>query len=349
MSLFKKISAAVIAGLLCFSMTACTDTTYAMTQGDTKIPSGIYILNQLTALNEAQQHEDYDSTLKNPLDNKIEDLSLSDWINQRAKELTKEYQVIESWFAEKGLSLDEEDLESIKYTVDTNWNAYSSSYTEIGIAKSSYTALVTNTYKEQTLFNSYYAKGGTEEISDEDLMAHFESDYALVKTITFSTLNSDGEAMSSEEKAEVETKAKSYVERANKGENMDDLIEECMINYAEENDKETPEFEEDADYMQIVKKGESSLYVSTKLNTAIFESAKVGQAVLLSDDNAYYVVMRYDPDKNEDTFEEMRTSVLYDLKGEDFDQILADKADEMKVTWNDGAIKKFKAKKLFEN
>lgn len=345
MTLFKKISALLLTAVLCFSMTACTDTSYAMTQGESKVPAGIYILNQLTAFNEAQQHEDYDSS-KDVLDNTIEEVSITDWVNERAKELTKEYQAVEAWFAENELSLDDEDLESIEYTVDTNWKTYGSEYTEIGIAKSSYTALVTNGYKQQALFDSYYAEGGTEEISDDDLMAHFESDFALVKTIAFSTLNSDGEAMSDDDKKAVEEKAKTYLEKANSGKDMDELINERTLEYAEENDQETPEIDEDADYMQVVKKGESSFYISQKLNTAIFESSKVGEASLLSDDNAYYVVMRYDPKEHEESFDEMRSSLLYDLKGDDFQEVLDGMAEELKVTWNDGALKKFKVKKL---
>ncbi len=347
MNFAKKITAFLLTAMLCISLTSCGDDGVAAEFDGQEIPAGVYILQQVMALNEAQQSENYDSSLEDIWDNTIEDKSLEEWVNEKALEYLKNYVAVEQWFDEEGLTLSEEDLESIDYTVESTWPNYEDSYNDIGIAESSYELYQTNQYKYNLLFQKYYGEDGTEPITDDDLMEYYQTDFAQFQMISFSTLDpSTYEAMDDAEKEEVKEKAESYLQRAQDGEDMVTLINERAKEYAEERGQEEPEIDETQTYVRTIKKDTSSYYVSDDVRDAIFSQAEIGEPILLSDDNGYYVIKRQEVSPTEDDFEELKESLLYDLKGEDFQDIVTQRGKEVSVSLHDDSIKDYKATKL---
>lgn len=346
-SRMKKWVAGCLTAMMCISLTSCADTSWAAKYEDTTIPAGVYIMNQMTALNEARSHEDYDSELEDIWDNKIEDQSMEDWINDRAKELTEEYVQVRKQFGESGLTLSEEDLDAIDYSVESVWSSASDQYEDVGVSESSYEAMLIKTYEQQALFDAKYGEGGTDEVGDEDLMAYYKENYAQVQILSFSTYDSEaGAAMDDTAKAEVKKTADEYLERAKAGESMVTLINDKKVQDAKDAGQEEPEIDESADYMQTIQKSTSSYSVSDTLRDAIFADAKVGEPILLSDDNAYYLVLRHDVEEDAEGFEDAKSSLLYAMKSEEFNDSIAEQAEELEITWNDDALKKFKPEKL---
>lgn len=347
MNFAKKITAFLLTAMLCFSLTSCGDDGVAAEFDETEIPAGVYILQQVIAFNDAQQSEDYDSSLEDIWDNKIEEKSLEDWINEKALQYLKNYAAVEKWFDEEGLTLSEEDLESIDYSVESTWSTYEDKYTDLGIAKSSYELYQTNQYKYTLLFKKYYGENGTEPVSDDDLKEYYQTDFAQFQMISFSTLDpSTYEEMDDTQKAEVKTKAEDYLKRAQDGEDMVDLINERSKEYAQELGQEEPEIDETQTYVRTIKKDTSSYYVSDDVRDDIFSEAKIGEPILLSDENGYYVIKRQEVSPTEDDFAELKESLLYDLKGEDFENIVTEKGSETEIKLHDNSIKRYKVEKL---
>lgn len=75
----KKITAALTAALLCTaSLTACSDTSYVMTAGDSKINAGIYIYNELTEMSYQMTMMYYQRGIKKDyFDQKVEERHLT--------------------------------------------------------------------------------------------------------------------------------------------------------------------------------------------------------------------------------------------------------------------------------
>lgn len=344
----------LMAAFLCLTMVGCTDTSYAATdaQGE-KLPAGLYILYQISALNEAQQHEDFDISATDIWEITLDDKDLETWINDRATELLREHVEIDRMFEEMNLSFSETDEETIDYTLNQSWTYYAETYEDLGIAKSSYQTLLENSQKYNLLFSAYYGEDGTDPVTDESLMAHFESDYAQIRSIAFSTatLDSEGNAMTDEQKAEVEQTANAYLARALEGEDMVTLINDRRLEVAQESGAETPEISQDETYLTTIQKDESNSYsgISDELTNQIFSSAEIGVPVVLSDEQGYYLVMRYPVDEDPDSFAQMRNTLLYDLKGEAFETMISEQAKNLQITLNTSALKKFKAKNLLES
>jgi hypothetical protein len=348
MKAVKRLIAAVMAAMFCLSVTACGDTSYSAVAEGEKLPAGLYILCQLSALGEVSSQEDYDATLEDPWDNVIDGMKVEDWVNQRAQELLKTYVEVEKEFEEKGLELSEDDLKEVDNLVESNWPNYQETYEEYGISEDSYRLQITNSKKYTELFLHYYGEGGEEEITDDQLMAHYQEEYAQFKMISFSKYDSEtGETMDDEGLADVKAEADRYLELAKEdGADFDALIEqyEKETSTSDSTDEETDT--EETNNMIMIQKDEASYYVSSKLSSAIFEEAKIGEPILLSDDYGYYVVLRYDVADDETSYEQMRETVLYDLKKDDFDAVLLERAESLDFEMNQDAVKRYKATKL---
>lgn len=387
----KRVLALMLAVVIGVSFTACTgaDKKVVASSDGKNLPAGVYILFQLQALNEASSHEDYDSAKKDLFENKIEGKSLADWANAKAKDSIATYYQVEKEFKAMGLKLEKEDQDQID-NVDSAWADMAESYEKVGISKKSYQTYLENSLKKEALFNAYYAEGGTKEIPNEELVAHFKDEYAHVKAVNFSKLDSQtGENLDKDGLEKVKQQAEGYLQRAQAGEDFDELIKARTAEReaeaaeaseedtsskeekdtsseadtdeskaedegtaseepAEEPEEEAAAEEKETSNLIMVQKDETSYYFGEKVVKGIFEDAKVGEPVLMSDDSAFYVILRFDITENPETYDEMRETVLLDLKADDFNEELAKSAESLKIDYYDDAIKRYKPEKLAE-
>lgn len=353
---WKKAAALALAAALCLSQTACGDTSYIMKANSITVPAGVYILNEIDAISKAYSHEDFDSELKNVMDNKIEDKSLEVWVQEQAKQSTLEYLAVEQQFAEAKLELTEDELSAATYSSDNMWQFYQENYQKVGIAQSSYTARIENSYKSNALFMKEYGKGGAKEISEADLKKDLKENYAQVDVLTFSTQDEEGTAMTDADKKTVETEAKAYLERAKKGEEMATLIAEKKKADADKTADDTEDAKEDTateetSVPEVIHNGDASQSgtVSASLSTLIFEKAKEGTPTLLSDDSAYYVVLRDAVVTTDADFEEMRETLAFNIKGDEYKDTLAETAKALTPEINDNTVKTFSVSKLMKD
>ena len=89
----KKITAALTAALLCTaSLTSCSDTSYVMTVGDSKINAGIYIYNELTEMSYQMTMMYYQKGIKKDYFNqKVDGKAFDEYLSDYALTATKEY------------------------------------------------------------------------------------------------------------------------------------------------------------------------------------------------------------------------------------------------------------------
>lgn len=348
MSYLKKLTAVCLLFIMCVSITSCGDTSWAMEIDGQKPPAGLYILYQYIALNDAKQHEDFNSELKDIWDNQIEDKKIADWINEQAAQTLKEHVEIDNLFSEANMELTQEQQETLDYSVKQNWPSNEATFRKFGVAESSYRLMLENSIKYQQLFNAHYGEGGPEEVPEADLMTEYEQNYASVHVITFSLKNSSNEDLSEEEKQAVQEKEQTYLQRLQDGEDIATLIKEYAKEQAVAQDQEEPADEDINTDPRIIQKGEVNIYnyLPETINTSIFETVNIDEPVILNDTSADYLVLKHDITQDTKTFEDLKPALLSSLKNDDFEVIIADKANELSVTNNDNALKQFKPSKL---
>ena len=195
----KKITAALTAALLCTaSLTACSDTSYVMTVGDSKINAGIYIYNELTEMSYQMTMMYYQKGIKKDYFNqKVDGKAFDEYLSDYALTATKEYAAVVDKFNELGLTLSDEDIKSINNSISSTWDSQGEFYESEGISKESVKLALKGSKMREELFDYYYAEGGKEAVSDDEMVKYLDDNYLRYKSISFAKTTASTDSSSS--------------------------------------------------------------------------------------------------------------------------------------------------------
>ena len=195
----KKITAALTAALLCTaSLTACSDTSYVMTVGDSKINAGIYIYNELTEMSYQMTMMYYQKGIKKDyFDQKVDGKAFDEYLSDYALTATKEYAAVVDKFNELGLTLSDEDIKSINDSISSTWDSQGEFYESEGISKESVKLALKGSKMREELFDHYYAEGGEEAVSDDEMVKYLDDNYLRYKSISFAKTTASTDSSSS--------------------------------------------------------------------------------------------------------------------------------------------------------
>jgi len=235
MNKLKKFAAAITSFSLAATMGACTPTIGAGTANAIEIDgyqvrSGIFIFYTLSAYFEAQELI-YNSnggtaapTAEEVENSVIDNIDAEKWIQDKATEYCSHYVAVEKEFAKIGAEISQEDLD----TVEENVENYSSLelYTENGIGEESVRDILESEYKRQAIFEYYYGFDGEKGMTEDELKDYFEDNFARVKYVKMSLVDSDGEKLEDSDVREIEKMAEDFAKRVNsESDIMDKLFE----------------------------------------------------------------------------------------------------------------------------
>ncbi|MEG2597462.1 MAG: hypothetical protein RR977_03455, partial [Oscillospiraceae bacterium] len=96
-------------------------------------------------------------------------------------------------------------------------------YAPQGCGQESFTALFTNDSKKSKIFDALYNKGGSQEVSEKDLRAAFEKDYAKVYYIPVNTADADNKPV---EQSKIDADAEMLIKRLKAGDSFETVLEE---------------------------------------------------------------------------------------------------------------------------
>lgn len=195
----KKITAALTAALLCTaSLTACSDTSYVMTVGDSKINAGIYIYNELTEMSYQMTMMYYQNGItKDYFNQKVDGKAFDEYLADYALTATKEYAAVVDKFNELGLTLSDEDIKSINDSISSTWDSQGEFYESEGISKESVKLALKGSKMREELFDHYYAEGGEEAVSDDEMVKYLDDNYLRYKSISFAKTKASTDSSSS--------------------------------------------------------------------------------------------------------------------------------------------------------
>ena len=197
MKWMKKIASGALALLMAASLTACGgDTSWAYRSENATVTSGMYVGLSIQALNSAFAVDGYDSS-KSPFKQDLEGKDGTQWIQDKAAELSREYLTVEEKFQEMGLSFTDEEESSFNNNVELYWTTLrmSSTYEGEGCGKEYFAKILRNSAKKNKIFEAVYGEGGEKEVPVDELKTIFATDYAKGTYITVSLTDSDGNAL----------------------------------------------------------------------------------------------------------------------------------------------------------
>ncbi len=357
-----------------FSMAGCGGTSWIVKVDDVTVNAGMYIYYQGAGYTAAvYELSEEDSTYYyyylfgySLLDQTIDGQSVSDYMSDYAVDMCKQYVVISKLFDELGLELSETELANIETSVANTWESYSETYEAAGISEDTVRKVAEITMMEEDVFNAYYEVGGLNGTTEDDIKDYLEDNYARIKYITFEFSESADDAIDEDYKAEMLEIANSYLERAEAGESMDDLIaeydeilaaaeaeeeEEDSEDEAEDAEEEVEEVEVEEEEEEVdVYANESIISIegdspSEKFINYVFTVCNVSEYTVIQDDTCFYLVERLDILERDDLYEANRDSYLEALFDEDYTALINEKLATYEVEVNENSIKRYTAER----
>lgn len=376
MSIIKKIIALMLVCVMAIGLVGCGDTTWIVKANDIVINSGLYIFYQLQGYTEAVYTlaaEDinyyyyymYGYSL---LEETIDDQTVAEYVNEYALDMCKQYIVVEQLFRDLGLELSDDDKALIKAQVSSTWSSSQDYFESAGIAKSTVEMALENSFKEDLVFDAYYEVGGVKGTTEETISAYLEDEYARIKFISFTFADSADDAIDTERKEAQLALANSYLERANAGEAMDDLIadytayleaeEAAEEEVTDDSTKENlPVIEEESEENEDIEVTEEeadpyeneyiiatdSTSPSAKFVNYVFTTCKVGEFSVIQDDTNFYLVEKLDILERDDIMEDSRDYLLTEIYDSDYTSLINKTLAEYTVTVNEKSVKRYTA------
>ncbi|MCC8195608.1 MAG: hypothetical protein LIO49_02165 [Ruminococcus sp.] len=361
-----------------FSLAGCGDTSWIVKVDDVTVNAGMYIYYQGAGYTAAvYELAEEDSTYYyyylfgySLLDQTIDDQSVSDYMSDYAVDMCKQYVVVQKLFEELGLELSETELANIETSVANTWESYSETYEAAGISEDTIRKVAEATMMEEDVFNAYYEVGSLNGTTEDDIKDYLEDNYARIKYITFEFSESADDAIDEDYKAEMLEIANSYLERAEAGESMDDLIAEyaeiLAAAEAEESEEEEDSEDTDEDTAEDTEEEAEEVEVedeevdeyaneyiisiegtspSEKFVNYVFTVCNVGEYTVIQDDTCFYLVERLDILERDDLYEANRDSYLEALFDDAYTTLINEKLATYEVEVNENSIKRYTAER----
>lgn len=363
---FSKILCVVLALVMAMTAASCAlSKPYAYQKDDVEIPVGVYIYYLQSAYNQAQsyaqQSELYDSETgkydgKNSFlqmeitDDDGETAIAEDWIKDKAEENTKIAIATYAKFNELGCTIDEAEIKQAEDYYKSYWEqSLQDSYEGYGISFESFMmAGYTIPVMESEAFDAEYAEDGPSALSAEEVGAYFTENYTSYKYFSVNLYTTETETdadgndtdvstpLSEKEIAAYQKAFEGYASTLSAGGSFDDILKEYMDANSIEEDPSTSNVEiidEDTDdeLMKAIKDMKDGQAMTIETG----DTDETKQLYLLYREPIENQLEAYtDPDQN-------RSTVVSEMKHEEFDELLEKLADEMNISLS-SACKSYK-------
>ncbi|MGN0614588.1 MAG: hypothetical protein ACI4JB_11915, partial [Porcipelethomonas sp.] len=216
----KRCLTALIAAAVAASCSGCTigeSTAYTMTVDDFQLKSGVYIYYQNSALADAEslaqeENPDIDTEDQDALEAAtIEGKPFLDWVHNKTLANCSEHIAIIRQFDELGLSLSDEDVESVNDYAESVYADTSNEYYQNGIGEESFKEILINTFKSQEIFLAIYGEGGSENIQESEIKDYYIENNARVRYVSLDLHDSEGNVLDDTGKNEIKSMANQYL------------------------------------------------------------------------------------------------------------------------------------------
>lgn len=387
---FQKVIAVILAVIFVVSMASCTPISlskeWCYKYGDTQYDIGVYIYSLYSAYTAAESYAKDAKGYKEGesfLDLEIKDddgkkAVARDWILEKAEESARQLVVIDKLVKDNGATWDEAAMTSAKQTAQDAWdmgpyamygqnyyNPLSKQLEPYGVSFDSFVQLYASqmgntpyTLKTSAVFDTIYAKGGSDEVPDKELGEYFLKNYVdysyipvkLYDSTTGEDGNSTNKKFSDKKTKKVNDALKGFVDDINNGSaDFDAIAKKCEDKYGVTSDEEV---KNRVDASDTLKSQDEEVYNSvTKL--------KNGKAELITKDAdgdapTAYIIVKNDINKDKKTYVsgDQRASVLQNMKGDDFKKLMSKEAKALdkdkKFEENSGAIDKYDPSMFYE-
>lgn len=356
MKAVKKLAAWLLMVTLLFTATACgSKTSWAYKQGNDVMAAGQYINYQINGLEEflAEVEIPEDATprsFKDVLKYQLDGKTGEDWVNDFAQRQAFLSYGVKAEFQRLGLEVPFAEEESLRHQAEQAWENEKSIYEANGISFNSFYAQAMDLTRRDHLFAALYEEGGEREVAQEEIKEIFLQDFAKADVIQMSIFSEETEEVPGEFKKQAIALGEEYLQRIKEGETPEEIMYEYNLANASEEQKDQIEMPEQGSLSHVTS--ESTKYVFEYYGMADLAeqilATKGGEPVLYEGETALYIIVPRSLEDDSEYLEYYETTILFDLKHDEFEETLLDVANGLDIEVNEAALKRYKPSNLKE-
>ncbi|PWM46495.1 MAG: hypothetical protein DBX47_02385 [Clostridiales bacterium] len=377
----KKVLSFIIAIVFCLSAASCSGNQkqkYIMTVGDTKYPIEPFAF--ITQYRRDIYYQNYvysygsGSGWPDQLEKTVSDDGTLYWeyILKESKDVYLEYIFVQQKFDEFGLSFTEAEQKEIDELYNAMVKDYTTNYGEdiikticekIGITEEEFKDFTTGySYKASKISKYLFSEGGEYEITQEKMKSNYAENYRRFKYCIFPKTDSSGNALKVAELAEKEKKANEALDKADSGENFNEVIKAYSEAYTPIKDDMTQEQKTEAE-----KQNETMLDVGIICNSdgiydmnyykqlnsvvdkEIIESIfkmDVGKNKLIETASTFWVIQVCDLNETEELFELKKEDIFNSISTPIFENLVSTWKKDLSPVFNEEVYNSFDPRKL---
>ena len=363
----KKLLALVCALALTFSLAGCVISTPDTVGriGDFEVTSGMYLLAQYSAYQQAaqlagtdQDAADVKAFLKETIttdSDSGETAVVSDFVAQKAQEMLETLAAVDTRFTELGGQLTDEQITSADSYAQQLMDQYGDSYTANGIGLETLKAFQRLQAEHTALPGLVYGADGETPVEDDELTSHLDDSMYEIAYLTVPLYNTSTYAFADDDqKAEMLELAQSAADSANTADGQ--IVSDQVSALYEAAQAVLPDIYAvlDADVPDDGASVQTELLTESDLASAFTQEGSAdalrglsyGEAAA-AQINGYTLILmvRVDP-LSVSTLDTLRPQILSDLQGDALDDALAAYGAALDHSLDSAAMSKLPAKKI---
>jgi hypothetical protein len=354
----KRIIVKTAAIILALLLAGCNaDTTWAYESGGVKMPTGVYVMLEISAVAAAGTRLGEISgdplnaqpAYSDIIGQTIDGVTAEDYIAAETMKRVREYYTVKAQFEQRGLALTDAETMAAENAVNTVLGSNRDFYEDNGIAESSVLEYYTATARKTNLFNFLYDEGGEREVPEEELRAHFAENYFMADAIPIYKPfygSTDEEGALERELAELKVFAENALEELKGGKAIEDIGYEIMLRSAGEDEaaRASVTRPETEDLRMVLVDSDRSSYGDAFIDT--LKATPVGECAMVEDETFFILFKRVDILADAETITDYRPLLLNELRGEEFDEELAALGAGLQFAENADVLSRFSFDRL---
>lgn len=328
-----RLVALLLCAVLAIGLTGCVGNLYpnVATVDGSDISAGLYLMAQYAAYSDARAQSDNPDKL---MSQKIDDKSATQWIRDKAEENLRRYVLVRQLFREQNLTLSSTAEESVNQTMNL-WEYISAAYTDNGISRDTFYRYLLNDEMGNQLFNEMYGEDGLLYVPDDELKAAYADAFAHLRFVNLPVTTAEDETDMTEQ---VKGYVMEMLAELQKGASLEDVVQQEFGQVYQllgrEFDPETVISEISTSYISYTP-DDYETYTAEFLEE--LKAEKPGAFGMYDMGGSIVLYEKIETFGAGDDFDSMRSSVLSQLKQDEFEDYLREQYSQFKVSWALGA------------
>lgn len=244
----------------------------------------------------------------------IDGKSVPEWINDNTETLLRKWQYYRQQFDAAGLALTDAEEKTLEQQIDQGWESAGAVYLRNGVDRESYAEFQRSAARTEKLFARY-----CEDLTDAEIQRYLDEEFLLIEYVQLPCFDADGDLLEEPQRAQVKELAQDALEKMQPESDFGALCAPAIAGaYKIGGFSGGEELSEDSYLFSTYLARDAS-----DENAALAQQVakvQVGEFGVYEDEQFILLFHRLPNWETQEDFETLRSSVLWEMRGDAFEE-----------------------------